>query len=305
MTSAAYICGIMDNQVKSISRLLAAVLAACTAAFLPSCERIDIIGGTENESGSGDIPDSILTVVCLDDHPAIRTADIFIYRDEGLRRLEAHRRIKAPGDPAAFQLEGGDKIVVGIANCPDSLSIGALDAYDTMEMLRFYYRDDGATGGLMSGTASCTSGDTVTLRFSTPMCRIALESVGHAFSNYRRLEDPVVFLSDVNPYVEALRWDSFTPTETLNDTSGLKGMMWERLPCDIGTYTQFPGTELYCYPNESSVTPTRLTVEGTPSGAPRCRFTTTLPPLSYGDRLSVSLEISDNPETYRYNMEKQ
>ena len=277
-------------------------LTAFAAASLPSCELIDTIG---TRSGPDSSPDSLVTVVCLKDMADIGATDIFVYGNGGLGRLEGRSHLCSPTDSASFLLESGDKIVVGIANCRDSLDSRALDAYDTMELLRFYYQDDRSVCGLMSGTAYCSAGDTVSLAFSSPMCRITLESIEHSFDGYRRLEDPVVYLSVVNPSVEALRRDSILPSETLSDTSGLRGMMWDRLPCDIGMYPQYPGTELFCYPNESGVTPTRLTVEGTPSGGERCKFTTPLPPLSYGDRLSISLRISVKPEDYRFSIEKR
>lgn len=247
-------------------------------------------------------PDSLYTAICLPAGKDIRCADIFTYGDGELKRLESHVRLESGSDSAIVKLEAGAKVVVGIANSQDRFNDEALDAFDSMELLRFYYRDEGENTRLMSASTVCDAGDTVVLDFSSPLCIIELTEVSHQFDAYKRLEDPIVYLSDVNPCVEALRRDSFLPVETDADTSGMRGLMWDRLPCDIGMYPQHPGTTLLCYPNESTVTPTRLTVEGRQSGGGLCRFTTTLPPLSYGRHIHVSLEISDKPESYKFSV---
>lgn len=285
----------MKSFVKYMATLVAVGLGVLLA---PSCEIVDTIGRAFGRT------DSLVTVVCLPDKVNFSPADIFIYSDGELKRLEGHVRVKQSGDTAYFRLPEGDKMVVGLAGCSHEFSDEALDAYDSMELLRFYYEDESPGVPMMSATASCRAGDTITLGFSSAMCCIELDGIEHSFTDYKRLEDPVMYLEDVNPYVEALRRDTFMPEETVSDTSGLRGLMWERLPYDIGMYPQQPGTKLYCYPNESSLRPTVLVVEGTPSGGRKCRFRTELPRMTYGSRLSVSLVISEEPGTYEFDIDR-
>lgn len=268
---------------------------ACALAVVPSCERIDVEGSV------GQAADTLTTVIVPAGNGNFKNADVFLYSDQDVRRLEGHVRLTVDGDSAFFRTTAGDKLAVVIANSPRTFNDLALTSYDSMEILPFRYRDETPGFRMMSGSSSCRAGDTLAIGLSSAMCSVSLRSIEHSFNAYRRLEDPVVFLENVSSGLEALRRDSFLPSETTSDTTGMRGMMWEKLPCDIGLYPQYPNITLYCYPNESSVNRSRLVVEGTVDGRIR-RFSTDLPLMPFGSFLSADLIIGTTAEKYSFQV---
>ena len=270
------------------------------AAALNACERID-----DGTAPAEEVPDSLWTCIHLKDVGTIDHADIFVYNDGKLKKLEGYMRLKSSYDSASFLLPEGDKIAVCIANSGRQFNIEALDSFDSMELLRLYYCDEMKGRPMMRGTTVCSAGDTVGIKLESPLCSVILNTVEHSFPGYKRLEDPVVYIERANAFVEALRFDTFIPSETLSDTCGLRGLMWDRLPCDIGMYPQHPGTVLQIYPNESSMTPSVLVVEGTVTGEGPCRFTTNLPLMSCGNAVDIDLMIGDKPSAYKFSVSKR
>ena len=285
--------------MKHIGILITFALAV-QALVLPSCERID--GGIPEEKQG---PDSLWTCIHLKDNPAVRHADIFVYSDGKMKKLEGFAHLESASDSASFLLPVGDKIAVCIANSGRQFNIEALDSFDSMELLRLYYCDEMKGRPMMRGTAVCSAGDTVGIKLESPLCSVILNTVEHSFPGYKRLEDPVVYIERANAFVEALRFDTFIPSETLSDTCGLRGLMWDRLPCDIGMYPQHPGTVLQIYPNESSMTPSVLVVEGTVTGEGPCRFTANLPLMSCGNAVDIDLMIGDKASAYKFSVSKR
>ena len=285
--------------MKNIGILILFALAV-QALVLPSCERIDD-GIPEEKQG----PDSLWTCIHLKDNPAVRHADIFVYSDGKMKKLEGFAHLESASDSASFLLPVGDKIAVCIANSGRQFNAEALGSYDSMEILRLYYSDEVKGAPMMRGTAVCCAGDTLGIKAESPLCSVELTSVEHSFPGYKRLEDPVVYVEKANAFVEALRFDSFIPSETVSDTSGMRGLMWDRLPCDIGMYPQYPGTILQFYPNESALTPTVLVVEGKMTDGAKCRFTANLPLMSCGDFVEAQLEIEDKPSKYKFSLSKR
>lgn len=277
------------------------VVGLALAVLLTSCEVIDSVG----EPVTPEVEEVQLspTLVIVDSEYGMLGCDVLVYEDGGLRRLEAGKRIEGGRDSLRFVLSEGEKLIVGFANTASGLNYEALNAYDTAELLRFHYQDDDSRFRLMSASSVCHSGDTVHLKMQSPLCCVQLRSVQHEFPGYKRMEDPVAFLENANAYVEALGRDGFLPQEFSYDTLGLRYLMWDKLPSDVGMYPQYPGTCLYCYPNESEVTPTVLVVEAYVEGNGRCRFTTDLPCISYGEGLIVDLFVGDTAEDYRFSVE--
>ena len=272
-------------------------LSACILAIAPGCERLDTASGAE-----GVKVDSLTTVVLprLSGGSFIR-ADVFLYDDSGPRLLEGHVRLTGSGDSAIFRTPSGDKTAVVIANSPWTFDDKALSSFDSMEILPFHYCDEGTVRRMMSGSLSCRAGDTVEVAASSYMCSVSLRSVEHSFSSYKRLEDPIVRLENVSSGAEALRRDSFQPSQTTSDTTGMRGLMWDTLPSDVGMYPQYPDITLMCYPNESSVSRSRIVVEGVVDGKRRS-FVADLPTLAAGKSLRADLTISSTPDSYSFSI---
>ena len=269
------------------------------AAICASCERLD--DGIIQEKT---VPDSLWTCVHLKGDDAIGHADIFVYSDVGTKKMEGFSHLVSADDSAFFFLPEGDKIVVCIANSRREFNTEALSSFDTMELLRLYYSDENPDVPVLRGTETCCAGDTLGLRLSSPLCSVSLTGIEHSFPDYKRLEDPVMYLENANAFIEALRSDTFIPSETISDTSGLRGLMWDRLPFDIGMYPQHPGTRLRFYPNESSMTPSVLVVEGRMTGGELYRYATNLPLTSCGDILEAELVIEDKPSEFKFTVSR-
>lgn len=267
----------------------------------PSCEVIDSVG--EPVAVEEEEEQSRPTLVVVDSECGMLGCDVLIYEDGGLRRLETAARLEAGRDSLSLALSEGEKLIVGLANSVSAFNYEALNAYDTVELLKFYYQDEDPGYRLMSASVVCHSGDTVHLAMRSPLCCVQLRSVQHEFPDYKRMEDPVLFLEDANSYVGALERDGFLPEEYTSDTIGLRHLMWDRLPSDVGMYPQYPGTCLYCYPNGSGITHTKLVVEAFVAGQGICRFTTDLPCTSYGEGLTVDLFVGETAEDYRFSIE--
>jgi len=278
-----------------MEKQLFAALTACMLAAAPACEKIDSAGTAEEAA------DSLITIILPVRERVQGSTDVFLYSDSGVRRLEGHVRLSGGNDSAKFKTPAGDKLAVVIANSPKIFNDLALTSFDSMEILPFHYCDELPGAPMMSGSSSCRAGDTLGISMTSVMCSVSLMSVEHSFEGYRRLEDPVVWLENVNSSVEVLRRDAFLPAETTSDTTGMRGLMWEKLPYDVGMYTQYPGITLHCYPNQSSMAKSRIVVEGKVDGS-ACRFSADLPLMPAGSILSAELKISSQPEKYTFSV---
>lgn len=229
--------------------------------------------------------------------PPIRRLDIFIYENGGLRSLESHVTIRGDGTGVCDTLncKAGKKSIVAIANSPLEFNLTALAKMDGMELLCYKACDDDAEAPVMSACMEADAGDTVDMALRPLLCRVRLSEISNTMTGYRLLEEPVVYLCDCNPEAEALRQKEFRPKEPAPDTLKVP------LPYDIGVYTQHPGTELYCYPND-----TPETMLGSPrtSMGLECRidgrkavFEFPLPPLDRARCLDVAICV-DGPDSY-------
>ena len=220
-----------------------------------------------------------------------RRLDLFIYSADGLRSLESHTGGTFPNDTLDFELTAGDKTAVAVIDSPRPLNISALGKFETMEQLVFNAADDDPERPAMTGTAEfcAEEGASVRLDASPLMCTIVLADISNELGGYTRLESPCIFLTGCNPSAEALRMVGFRPQEIPADT------IRTQLPFDIGLFTQYPGTVLNCYPNdtpESTLgTPrTEISLECTVKGSV-VRFSTSLPPLERACTKRVSVTV--------------
>ncbi len=227
--------------------------------------------------------------------PVRDSVDLFICEAGGLGAVEF--RGKFPLKDSIFvSTTEGDKTAVLIANSPLQLNYEALSNLDALEQLRFSFRDDDPQRPLMSAVADFSAGDTVQMSFKPLMCRITIESVTNEMSGYKRLEEPRAFLSCTNPEAELFREQGFCRTSPeVADT------LRRYLPYDIGLFPQYPGTDLYCYPNDtpaSEANPaTVLNLEGECKGERRL-MSFPLPPLPRGCHLYVEITFDETESSF-------
>lgn len=228
---------------------------------------------------------------------SIRKIGVFVYEAEGLRRLISTGEI-GEGDSYGFRSSGGDMTVVAIANCPFEINNAAVSKLESIELLRMDFKYDDPDHPVMSGCCTVCEGGCSDLVLRPLMSKVVLTSVSNNMDGYRRLEDPRVYLGDTNPSAELLRNDGFRPDSQETEESRVA------LPCDVGIFTQYPGTELFCYPNDYTDN-----IMGTPATALilECEiegethsFRAQLPPLPRNRVISVSMTI-DGPGQMSYS----
>jgi hypothetical protein len=232
------------------------------------------------------ISDSLLTVNRL---------DVLVYDADGIGSLESWKTCY--GIPGSLMVKGARraKSVVAIANSPRSLNRRAIERYDSIELLSYEFNEDSPDAPLMSGTCSMSPDVPAHISLSPLMSRVQLCGISNLMTKWVRLENPRIFLRNVNPAAEIMRVSGFRPTEVEDLPSS------QPLPFDIGAFEQHPMTGVYCYPNDSPDatigTPrTSLVLECEIKGE-TCRFPVELESIPRNSTVHVDISVS-GPETY-------
>lgn len=221
--------------------------------------------------------------------------DLFAFSASG--QMEHHATFHNSLQEHDLLLSEGEKHIVAIVNSPYNFNDQALTRIESLEQLRFKFKDDSPQHPAMSGSAVCVvagSGTTVEMAVTPLMCSVILSEVSNNLSRYRLLENPRIRLLNMNAEAEILRTSGFRPAENSFDGELVP------LPCDIGFYTQYPGTALCCYPDETpddvlGTQQTELLFECEIQDTTR-RFTVPLPPLKRGCICPVGITVDETPE---------
>lgn len=282
----------MKNVTKILMLPLAILLAGCNdkaeeaVPALPVTTSLNIL--LEADCGSR-IPDH---------------ADFFIFSSAGTCPLEYYERVE--GDTACrAEYEGiaGDKTAVCIIDSPWSFNIEALSRYSSIEELSLELNDDNPESPVMTGRtefATDTDGEAEARILVTPLlCRIEVARIYNEIGAYTLLEDPVLYLQDINTEAELLRTNGFRQKET--------GLCTQKTPLahDIGASGIEPHAVFYVYPNDSresgAGTPaTSIVLEGTVRGK-ACSYRVALPPFGRAARLSATLTLEKDAATAEFN----
>ena len=226
--------------------------------------------------------------------------DLFLFDAEGLRQLESHSSTyQRTNHQLELRSTGGEKIAVAIANSPYAFDTVALQRYEAVEQIRFNLTDDSPSCPIMSGVCQFSVPGDCCIKLEPLLCSVTLDEVSNNLAGYELLENPRIMLTGLNPWAEVMRESGFRPAEDCSDT------LRASLPCDVGFYTQRPGTTLYCYPNETPENSlgsqrTKLTFECEIRDTTR-RFPVPLPPLQRGCSVHVALTVNESDD-YRYEV---
>lgn len=178
-----------------------------------------------------------ITVIADADYP-LRRLDAFFYESTGERKLLEHIRLQGAevSLPCAAMVD-----VYVIANAAGSFNDEALRHYDSLLRLGYSLDYEDPRFPLMSGLVKAAKGSTVHVSLTPLLCTVQLGQV----SNYRQdiAMNPRVRLENISTQAEIFRDAGFPLLETRNSD-------WVFLPSDIGFLAQYPGTALYCYPND-------------------------------------------------------
>ncbi|MBQ9475042.1 MAG: hypothetical protein IJU69_02245 [Bacteroidales bacterium] len=241
--------------------------------------------------------DSCLFEICFnvlnnisDSALLVKQLDIFIYDADGMQGLESWNSFD--GLPDTVRVTGAKraKTVVAVANSPRSFNRKAIERYDSIELLSYDFGEDSPENPIMGGICSLGHERPGTVTLEPLLTKVVLCEVSNLMKGYMRLEDPRIYLENINESAEVLRKSGFRASE-----GGINGKTY-KLPYDIGVFPQNLNIELLCYPNDSAEatmgTPrTSLVLECEINGE-TCRFPVELPELGRNRRLKVDISVS-------------
>ena len=220
--------------------------------------------------------------------------DLFIYDADAVKELLDRRTYTFLPDSVRFYGKDGDKTVVAIANSPREFNDEALSRYDSIELVSFSSEEDSPHSPLMGGQCAVAPGAGTKLTLTPLLARIKLGEISNTMSGYIRLENPRVWLENMNAWAELLRTAGFRPSQTIEKPPP------KPLPYDIGIFAQTPGTELFCYPNDSSPdsgTPATAFVLECEIGGATCSFRTPIPTIGRNTTTRIDVSVS-GPDSF-------
>ena len=238
----------MHDHVRHPSLCVIISLLAVGVSF-PGCEGTPLI-----EQESGDKPeqplpqaaDTVRIVVNKSAGSTITRTDLFVFTAAG--QQECHLCFTDSSDTHRAALTQGEKQIVAIVNSPYILNGQSTSKIESLEQLVFQFKDDSPGHPAMSGSTTCViSPGTVSVEvpITQLMCSVVLTDISNNLTHYRLLENPRISLTAINPEAEIMRVNGFRPSGMARDGEAVA------LPCDVGFYTQYPGTVLHCYPDET------------------------------------------------------
>ena len=228
---------------KHILRIALPIISGALLFCVPSCRKtpppcqppLDT-DTTETQTG---VKDSLTLKV--KNRYNVKTLDILVYGGAPLLSLESISRIQDQFDTIRVELKDTlPKTIVVLGNMPGQLNPAAIEHYDSLEKLEMSLWDDNPELPFLSGV-SRWQGGYVEVELSPLLCCVIIESVTNLNDDYTLLENPRVWLSGINTRAALMQTTGFRTAEPTDGKA-------VRLPYDIGLYTQYPGTRLWCYP---------------------------------------------------------
>ena len=269
----------------------AGLIAACTkpSPDLYDSEQISVTP----DSSSFCIGFNVLNGISDTPLPVNRL-DLFVYNADAVGELLDSRRYDFLPDSVLLYGPGLDRLVVAIANSPHDFNAGALARFDSIELLTYDFTDDSPQSPVMSGQCEVAADGRASITLTPLMARVQLGEISNYMKGYVRLEDPRLYLDNMNSSAEVMRTVGFRPSETISSPQRIP------LPYDIGIFPQNPGTELFCYPNDTPGTigtpATALVLECEIKGI-TCSFSTPIPSILRNSTTRIDLSVS-GPESF-------
>ena len=257
-----------------------------SAVYLASCSAVMDESG-EQGYGTGDTV-TPLEINIKGSREEGLTADIFVYNDDRLQRLDSYQRISINEGTVPFAAsQTGKKIIAAILNpSSDTYEWKDISSFPGLQEAESSLKRENAGRLLMSGYARYTAGKAGICKINmTPLAAtVRLNSIRCDFSGegYKDavLENVKVYLTNVNTEARIMQQEGFIPKEISNlgglvesDMSGFSypEAVFREISVPVGRQTVYPDITLACYPNESiqetAGSPyTRLVIEGTVKG---------------------------------------
>lgn len=272
------------------SFVLALALSSLFApAFSVSCTRVPCIEEEIQPDPAPETPDSTCTHLTLTAEGPVSKIDLLIYDGSGMATLDSHVSYRNPSASVDIQTTIGTKAVLAIANCPYTLNLKALDRLESALQMVLEFNDDDPMQPIMTGYSELEAGSGAEIHLEPFLCRVTLTEISNAMDDYELVEEPRIWLSELNPSVTVLQDREFRPVDFIPEGEP------ESLPYDIGLFTQYPETVLYCYPNDTperelGAPHTSLNLECRIRGE-ACTASFTLPPMGRNSTTRISVTI--------------
>ncbi len=213
-------------------------------------------------------------------------ADIFIFNNDELRRIDSYQRVEGLEFKAASR--AGEKIMVAIVNS----TVGRdewrrISSYEGLAEEISLLSDEDPESPIMSGEAEFTASGSSTgldLGIDRLMSKVQVKTLRADFQGTgyegKPLTDVRIYLTNVNASCTIMRQEDFRPEMIVNygyaDEATMGGfrapeMLCHELDEDIGSTSVSPDISLYCYPSDASDETygspfTRLVIEGKIAG---------------------------------------
>lgn len=194
----------------------------------------------------------------------IERLDIFVFDDDGLRRLDSYCSIGRPDSPYVYvSSSAGDKLVVALANCTGrTFTYDEFRTYDSLEGMTWQLKDEDPAHPVMSGECRISAGASgyTPLKLTPLLSGVCLDFLACDFTGRgyrsRTLENCSVYLTNVSGSSEVLRQDGFRISE-LENAGGLdEGFLASMKHPEMIRSSVIPGqwrpVNLYCYPNDGA-----------------------------------------------------
>lgn len=208
-------------------------------------------------------------------------ADIFVFNDDRLTRLDSYQRMGMDRDCLDAVTTGGPKIICVVANSGrDRYDWTGIDSYNALCKVRSDLRNEDPDAPVLSGVGYERGSGKCSIVLEPLLAKVVLRSLRCDFSGKAyegaSLDNARVYLTNVNSAFRIMERSGASVTEMIN-TAGLNaadmaslripGLLSADLPRKIGGIRQECNVALWCYPNnceEESLGSrfTRLVIEG-------------------------------------------
>ena len=215
-------------------------------------------------------------------------ADIFVFNDDGLQRLDSYQRVRVSEKMTAHVASraGRKRIVAVISPHSDKYEWAEINSFQAFLTRKSSLFDERKGKMLLSGTGYAYTGKekSCNISISPITSEIVINSICCDFSDkpYKNtfIKDAKAYLINVNTSSGILQYDSFMPENLCNclgynEEDSEKFMEPGIIRQEIGELSDnrihYPEISLYCYPNdapeESPGSPfTKLVIEGKING---------------------------------------
>ena len=270
------------------SRVRVIALLFSFPAFISGC--LSAMDDSSNPAS----PERLMDKIAIDTKSitaeATGTADIFIFEDNPLGRLDSYRQTKINTSDnytiTAYSSSGPKKAVI-LANYNGNRRFPQnTHSYECLTKVISRLQDEDIANPAMCGETVCFTGKNIphTITLRPFISEIRLNTIRCDFSGTEyegeRMKNIKVYLINVNTECKVLQENGFKPSGIINagrlcedDLRGFKqsDLVLKTIDKSIGANVYKPDIKLYCYPNESTEetlgTPfTRLVIEGEING---------------------------------------